>query len=365
MKILHLSSEKSWRGGEQQIAYLIEELEKAGIKPIVACRKGSSFEEYANARNWTCFPLPFKNSLDFRTAWSLRRICKEINADIMHLHTSKSHGIAVLSSALGNPANLVLSRRVDFPLKQNNFSSWKYNNRSIKKIICVSDKINEIVKAGIEDKNKVITIHSGIDLNKFNHSVKTDFLRKKYNLPSDVKLIGNTSAIADQKDYYTFVNTAERLLKEDNNFLFFIIGDGPLKDSVRDYVTSKDLQDKIIFTGFLNNIPEILPELDLFLITSKTEGLGTSILDAFASKIPVVATSAGGIPELVKHEKTGLLAPVKDYSALTNEVKRLLNEPKLRNSLIDNAYFFVQRFSKEETAKKTLEVYKDVLHIDK
>lgn len=362
MKILHLSSEKSWRGGEQQIAYLMEELEKAGIEPIVACRKDSSFEEYARSRDWRHFPLPFKNSLDFRTAWNLKRICREIDADVMHLHTSKSHGIAVLSGAFGNPIRLVLSRRVDFPLKDNLVSRWKYNNKNIKKIISVSNKINDIVKAGVDDKNKVITIHSGIDLHKFNSSAPANFFRKKYNIPPTVKLIGNISAIADQKDYYTFVDTAEQLLREDKNLLFFIIGDGPMRESIREYVTSKGFQDKIIFTGFLKNIPEVLPELDVFLITSKTEGLGTSILDAFASKIPVVATEAGGIPELVIHKKTGLLAPIKNHKVLAEHVRMILDEPALRISLIENAYSFVQQFSKEETARKTLEVYREIVH---
>src|SRR5699024_9295271 len=137
--------------------------------------KGSSFESYVQKKGWEYYALPFKNSLDFYTAWALKKICKQSNIELMHLHTSKSHGIAVLSGALGIPTALLLCSRVDLPHKHNWLSKWKYNYSKIKKIICVSDKIKEIVKEGIEDKAKAVTIHSGIDLEKFNPGLQTNY----------------------------------------------------------------------------------------------------------------------------------------------------------------------------------------------
>ena len=361
MNILHLSSESTWRGGEQQIAYLLEEAEKKGIKPIIACKKDSSFEAYAKAQNWLYFSLPFKNSLDIATAWQLKKVCRKMHIDIMHLHSSISHGIAVLSNSLGNPSELVLSRRVDFPLKTNSLSQWKYNHHAIKKIICVSDKIRDVVIGKIKNQAKVVTVHSGIDLHKFKPGSHLNTLRNRYNFPASTKMIGNTSAIADQKDYFTFVDTAEVLLKENSDLKFLIIGEGPLKSQIENYISSKNLQNDVLFTGFLHNIAEVLPELDIFLITSKTEGLGTSILDAFASKIPVVATDAGGIPEIVWHERTGLLAPVQDSKALANQVKIILMDAELKGSLTKTAFSFVQQFSKEKTAEKTIKIYQEIL----
>lgn len=361
MKVLHLSSENTWRGGEQQIAYLLEETEKRGIQPAVVCKQGSAFEIYLRSKGWQYFALPFKNSIDLRTAWSIKHICKAHKIDIVHLHSSKAHSIAILSVALGNSSKLVLSRRVDFPLKDNLFSRWKYNHTSIRKIICVSDKIKQIVEERVEDKHKCITIHSGIDLKKFSFLGKHDFFRNQYKIPHISPIIGNTSALADHKDYFTFINTAEILIKQNDNLRFLIIGDGNLRDEIREYVESKKLHNHIIFTGFVTNLAETLHEIDIFLMTSKTEGLGTSILDAFASKVPVVATNAGGIPELVKHEETGLIAPVKDHEKLAENVNRILNEPELKERLIINAYDFVQGFSKEKTAEKTLAVYREIL----
>ena len=105
----------------------------------------------------------------------------------------------------------------------------------------------------------------------------------------------------------------------------------------------------------------ILPELDVFLITSKTEGLGTSILDAFISEVPVVATEAGGIPELVKDEETGLLAAVGDYKKLAEQVLRIVTDKKLAGLIRINAKKKAAQFSKREMAEKTLEVYREIL----
>ena len=362
MKILHLSSERSWRGGEQQIAYLIEELSQAGVENLVACRLGSAFEAYCRKQSIPHISLPFSSSLDFRTALGLKRYCREQAPALMHLHSSKSHGLAVLSAWLGNSTPMVLSRRVDFPLKKNWLSQKKYNHSGIRRIICVSDAIRQIVQQDISQPEKALSVHSGIDLTKFSTEAIGNLLRQQYNIPADDWLVGNTAALAPHKDYFTFVNTVELLEQEGFPAFYFIIGTGPLEQEIKAYVKAKGLEHKIIFTGFLNNIAEVLPELDLFLMTSKTEGLGTSLLDAFASKVPVVATAAGGIPEIVRHEETGLLAPVGDARQLARHVKTLHQNKQLRDKLVPSAYSFVQSFSKKHTAQKTLAIYREVLH---
>lgn len=102
--------------------------------------------------------------------------------------------------------------------------------------------------------------------------------------------------------------------------------------------------------------------MDVLLFTSKEEGLGTTILDAFACKVPVVATAAGGIPEIITNEKTGLLAPVGDAQTLAHYVEKILADRNLREQLIENAWQKVKYFSKENMAKKTLEVYQSLLN---
>ena len=130
---------------------------------------------------------------------------------------------------------------------------------------------------------------------------------------------------------------------------------------IKKEITTKGLQDYITMTGYINNIYRYLSGIDVFLISSETEGLGTSILDAFAAGIPVVATNAGGIPEIVKHRGTGLIADVKDYETLSSNLNEIINNDNLREALIMNALEFVKSFDKKFTAKKTLNIYKELI----
>jgi L-malate glycosyltransferase len=361
MKVLHLSSEKGWRGGEQQIAYLIQELNGSKVQNIVAARKNSDFETYCREKNIQVFGVPFKSSVDIRTARAIKSICHEFQVDLVHMHSAKSHSLGVLSNVLGNPVPLILSRRVDFVPKHSWFTKWKYNHASIKKILCVSDKINSIMRAYLDQPEKSVTVHSGIDLAKFNRRSNANKLRKEFNIPDSIVMIGNSSALEGHKDYFTFIRALHVLIDKKLPVHGFIMGSGSLEKELRQYVTDLSLTEHITFTGFRKDIVEVLPGLDIFLMTSNEEGLGTSVLDAFLAKVVVVATNAGGIPEMVIHEKSGLLAPVGDERMLAGNIERIIADPELRQKLIQGATEVVQQFSKESTARKTLEIYHEIL----
>lgn len=356
-RVLHIATALSWRGGEQQMAYLVNEL-KEKVQQIVLCSKGSEVERFCKD-NGVDFQTHKKNGgFDLGYALQIKKMCKKLEIDLCHIHDAHAHTFAILAAVLGNKAPLILSRRVDFPIKQKWTSKYKYNHQAIQKILCVSDKIKEITAVGIEDKSKLHTVYSGIDLSKF--SPRNGKLRKELGIPEDVPLIGNTSALADHKDYYTFLDACKRVLEVNNQLQFVVMGDGPLRDEIHAYAKKLGLDNKVIFTGYRKDIPDVLADLDVFLITSKTEGLGTSILDAFACRVPVIATAAGGIPELVEHKKTGLLCEVKDSEGIAKAVLQILNEKDLAKKLSVGAFQKVQRFSKKETAKLTLAHYEEV-----
>jgi glycosyltransferase involved in cell wall biosynthesis len=361
MKVLHLSSERGWRGGEQQIAYLVDELKDRGVDVYLAVRRNSEFEKYCQQKNIPHKSLPFRNAADFKTAWAIRKLCQEFNPDLLHMHSSVSHGIGVLSALLGNSVPLVLSRRVDFVPKNKWITKFKYNHSSVKRILCVSEKINEIIRAYIRKPEKSITVHSGIDTNKFNVPRTENLLRKEYAIPSDIFLVGNTSALEGHKDYYTFLNTIAILAELKMPVRAFIIGAGSLEYDLKQYARSKKLDEYVIFTGFRKDILLVLPCLDLFLITSNEEGLGTSVLDAFAAGVPVVGTAAGGIPEMVIHRQTGLLAPIGNSRILAEAAMEIISDRTLRENLLRNAREKLKEFSKEKTAQKTLAVYREVM----
>lgn len=361
MTIIHVSTPDTWRGGEQQVAYLATELARLEIPQVVVCPKGSPLEKFCLDKRITVSAFHRRSPFNPRLAYRLTRLCRKHPGAIIHTHDSHAHTTAILSAALfWNKTPLIVHRRVDFPVGKSIFSLFKYNHPAVKRILCVSDKIREITGKDICDKKKMVTIHSGIDLSRFAKAQSHGILRKQFNLTEKNPLIGNVSAIAPHKDYYTFVDTAELLLHANPDFRFFIIGDGSEKENIQNYIHKKRLEDKIFLTGFLSNILDVLPELDIFLMTSQTEGLGTTLLDAFACRIPVIATAAGGIPEIVRDGITGLLAPVKSPEKLKEAVLKILNDPQLKYSLTENAFNLLQDFSTVSVAEKTLRVYQEI-----
>jgi len=149
------------------------------------------------------------------------------------------------------------------------------------------------------------------------------------------------------------------LLNKRQDLHFVSIGDGPLTGEIRQFAQAEGLENKLRFLGYRDDVAALLPDFDLFLMTSETEGLGTSILDAFAAKVFVISTAAGGIPEMVIDGETGLLAPVADDVQLAAQVGKALSMD--RSPIISAASEKLKGFTKEATATKTLAVYQDLL----
>lgn len=360
-KILHIVTALSWRGGEQQVAYLIEEL-KNEVDSILLCSEDSKMETYALGQHIKHYSCKKSSGIDFSFAKQIKKVCEKETIDIIHLHDAHAHTFAILAADIfGNKTPIILSRRVDFPIKNKWSSKYKYDHKAIKRILCVSDKIKEITARGISEPSKLYTVYSGIDTKKF--SEPKGILRAEIDIQQNHYLVGNTSALADHKDYFTFLDTAKIVSEKDESIKFVIIGDGPMKQEIIDYSKRLELQNSVVFTGFRTDINNILADLDLFFISSKTEGLGTSILDAFAAKVPVLATAAGGIPELVKDGKTGILRDIKSTEALADAILYLKSNRGAANNLALNALEWVKKFDKTNTAKETYKHYQEVLSL--
>jgi glycosyltransferase involved in cell wall biosynthesis len=375
MRVLHIATALTWRGGEQQVAYLFEQLQKQPykIQQWLFCSKNSDLAAFAQQQKWPVFTTPLVAKINLVYAWRLARFCKQNKIQLLHLHDSAAHGFAALAAMLfGLKTPWILSRRVDFALKKNAWTQYKYHHPSLKRILCVSDTIRKIVLQGTKHVPQTVqTVHSGIDLSRFlsapplsetkRQLLRNELVGKEAAAPY-TWLIGNVAALAPHKSPLVFLQTAKLLLAGGLPAHFVWIGEGSERSKAQAFIDENHLQKHITLSGFKTNIPEILPCLDLFLMTSSTEGLGTSILDAFACKIPVVATAAGGIPEIVQPEKTGLLAPPENPYLLAQQVLRLLQDPALKNQIIEQASKLVQQFGKQITAQKTLQHYEDVLN---
>lgn len=361
IRVLHISTPLSWRGGEQQLAYTFHELQQAGIWQMLLCPEGSTMADYCANHQLNYATAPKRNSMDTAFASKLAELVKREKIGIVHAHDSHAHTFCVMASLLYRmKAPIVLHRRVDYPVSKSFLSRYKYNHPQIKKIICVSHEVKKVLSQSLKNPDKAIVIHSGIDTRKFAFPPH-NLLREELGIDASKNIIGNVAAITQQKDYFTFVKAAKLIHQEVTDTHFVVIGDGDQKEEIQNLVKESGLEKAFSFLGFRSEIHQLLPCLDILMFSSEKEGLGTTIIDAFAAKVSVVATRAGGIPELVEHGVTGLLADVKNEQMLAENVIDLIQHPERKKDIEEKAYLKAQQFDKSRTASRILEVYRNIL----
>ncbi|MDX9752238.1 MAG: glycosyltransferase family 4 protein, partial [Flavobacteriales bacterium] len=299
-------------------------------------------------------------AFDLRTARALARTAARLGATLVHAHDSHGHTAAVLAnSVFGMGLQLVVSRRVDFRVGR--FSARaKYGHRSVRRILCVSDAVRAIMAASLRDPSVLRTVRSGIDPARFDLP-PDGTLRQLLGLAPDVPLVGAVAALAPHKDLPTFLRTVAALRDAGSTAHGVVVGGGKLLDELLAMRTALGLDGRMHFTGFRDDVPRLLRAFDVFLLTSRTEGLGTSILDAFACDVPVVATRAGGVPEIVHDGSSGLLCAVGDHAGLAEAVLRVLRDPGLRATLTAGGRAVLRAHHPQVVAAATLAEYRAVV----
>jgi len=205
--------------------------------------------------------------MDLWTAHRVVGFCRKSQIDILHSHSGHALAIGVWANILGASAKHVDSRRVLYPIKKNAFSHLKFNHPSVRRIACVSNSVREVMATGVRYPDRCVTVHSGVDVGRFAQTKETGSLRQEFEVPKDCPIITNVSALTQEKDCLTFVRTAEKVLKTGGRAIFFLVGEGQERQTIETKIRQKGLEKDIVLTGFRRDIPKILAETDLFLMT--------------------------------------------------------------------------------------------------
>ncbi|MBX7225975.1 MAG: glycosyltransferase family 4 protein [Chitinophagales bacterium] len=358
LRITHISTAETWRGGEQQIAYLTKYLNGKTIQ-ILYCPENAILNTKVED-NIQIVHFTKNSSLSIKAAKKLYKNEQRTPSNIIHCHDSHAHNIYLLSSLIfGLKTPAVITRRIERPITSI-ISKYKYNYPRIEKIACVSEAVKRMLQPSIKSSSTLLTIHSGIDIDKFKQNKAVNILRKEFSLPEDSFIIGNIGALTDQKDHQTFIKTAKEIIRQIPHTYFFIAGEGELKEILLNQITQENLKDHVFLLGFRNDIPDLLNAFDIFLFTSIFEGIGTTLLDAIAANVPIVSTNVSGIPEIITHNFNGFIHPPKDVKHLAESTIYLLKSKELRDKFAVNGKITVQNFSYQQTGEKYLQLYKQI-----
>jgi glycosyltransferase involved in cell wall biosynthesis len=356
MRVLHINHEKTWRGGERQTVFAVQEQRCLNVDSWLACRTGAPLEKMANERGLPVISLP---GGPFSTLFTL---CRQLSKfDLVHCHSARAHSLVALACARRRK-QVVVSRRVDFLPRRSWFNRFKYNRAA--KVVCVSRYIADQMRNwGLRDEQlEVIYDAAGASESLCSKQQCRDQLSAKVRINPEHLLVGNIAAMVGHKDQATLLRAARVLVNERPDVAFVIIGAGELSDELVRLRGDLNLAGSVHFTGFIPEAEKLLPAFDVFAMSSCMEGLGSIVLDANLAGVPVAATAGGGLPEIVNDHETGLLVPVKDARALAGAILTLLSDFSLANRLARAAQTRTRNeFSPGQMAKQYLRLYEKLL----
>lgn len=356
LRVLHVDTERGWRGGERQALWLARELARRGHESIVAARPGEPFAVRAAEAGLPVIACAPAGELDPLAAWRLRRVVRG-GIDVVHAHTAHALAVAALAT-WGTNVPLVASRRVDFALRNNAGTRWKYARASI--IVTVSRAVARVLEHGGIAADRIRVVPDGVDIHRTVSPASRDVLAA-LGVPANAPLVVQVAQLVGHKDPLNFVRAMARVRERVPLACGLLVGDGPLRGDVEREIHALGLDDAILLAGYRTDADSLLAAATVACLSSREEGMGSVLLDAMAFGIPIAATSAGGIPEVVVHDESGLLAAPSDPAALGRAIATLLTDDALRTRVRANALTRVHDFSVERMSERTIEVYDSVL----
>jgi glycosyltransferase involved in cell wall biosynthesis len=355
MKILHVDTEKGWRGGEQQLLYLVKGLREKGITSAVACRTGDELFKKCKKEGIKVIPLKGNQTSDiFRLGYIGRQF------DIIHAHSAKGHTISALSKKLHRKP-VVYTRRVDYRPRKNRFTYLKYKNTD--KIVSITEAVRRIVLESFPFlTNRTEVIYSSVDVRDIERKVKCEIVENIKKELNGNPTVGTLAALTEQKDIPNLIEASKKVLEKLTNAKFFVFGEGKLRKKLQKIIDSNGISKSFVLYGFVDDIVNYTKALDVFVLPSKNEGLGSSLLVAMVLKVPVVSTNVGGTSEVVENEETGLLVPPNNPELLADAIVRIVTDRELSNHLVEKAYNLVKKkFSVDRMVNSYVELYREVL----
>ena len=352
--VIHIASGREWRGGQRQVCYLTRALAtEPGFRQLVVTGAGSRLAAELAGAGIPVAGIRWGPAFDPRALWDLRReTATERQAEpILHAHDPHALILAAAIAAWFD-LPLVVTRRVDFPIRRPWL--WRRSNR----VVAISDAVRRVAVASGVSPDRMVVVPSGIPLEDGKGIPPLD-LRHRLALPPDSILAVSVGALVAHKDYRTLISAAARLRDSHPALHWVIAGEGPLRADLSRQIGNLGLDRRVHLIGGVPDGRAVIAAGDLFVVSSKEEGLNTSVLDAMFLGVPVVSTDAGGLPEALGGG-AGLLSGREDPEGLARGVTAVLSDQDLKRRLVSTARARVRRFGSDRMAEGMLAVYHSV-----
>lgn len=342
-----LQTECSPHWGGQALRTLVEscELARRGHRVWIAAPK-SALLSRARRGGLPTLELPTRGSFNPRATLKVWNLVRRERIDLIHCHGSADHWACFPLRALGVP--LVRWRHISSPVPRHLSRSFIYRHGSERVIATSADIARALIGRNGVNPRKVEVLLEGIDPARFDPGTPGEPLRRELGLDNGAFVFGTVAMLRPEKGHAHFIEAAASVAAADPRARFLIVGEETVRGAVRPHIEARldelGLTGRVIFTGYREDVPAVLAALDaLVVMSTAVEGVTRVIPEAFFMRKPVVATGVCGLPELVRHEVTGLLVPPGDAAAAAAAMRRLMEEPELSSRVAQAGHELARR----------------------
>jgi glycosyltransferase involved in cell wall biosynthesis len=355
MRILHTESSKGWGGQENRTLNEMIGLRELGHELAVAGQPGARLLDRAAEAGFVTFATPMRNALDLPAILALRRVMRTFQAEIVNTHSGRDTQLAGMAARTlgGNRPRIVRTRHLALPIT----SRFTYNHL-VDHVVTVSSFVRDyLISAGVS-ADRITAVPTGIDFQRYRPDPKGGSLRQELGLGPDVPLVGTVAILRFKKGHSEILDAAPTVLKTLPEAHFVFAGDGPMLETIQARIAAEGLEQRVHLLGLRRDVVNVLQSLDLFVLPTHQEALGTAFVEAGAMGLPAIGSDIDGIPEVVVHGETGLLVPPLNGAALADAILELLQAPDRRRQLGANARQRVSRlFTREAMARGMATLY--------
>jgi len=333
IKIVHTESSCGWGGQEIRILEESQGLIKRGYQVTLVCPQESNIFNEAPKYGVPTYPIPIAHKTLYGLL-ILRRWIKTSSIDIVNTHSSTDSWLtAIACRTIRNAPPIIRTRHLSTTV-HHNFPTWWLYRHANRHLVVTGTAIKE--QLTIDNwipEGKITSIPTGIDLNRFKPR-DTLLCRNNLGLDTDVIIIGILATLRDWKGHKILFDSLSDIHNEYSNLRILVVGDGPYRNKLNDYLASIRIRNLVLFVGHQHN-PEIwLSAMDIFVLPSwGDEVVSQALMQAMATGLPAITTTIGGLAEAVTDEVTGLLIPPRNSKKLAHAIVRLLKDEHLRKKL--------------------------------
>ena len=308
---------------------------------------------------------------DLESVRKIYRIIKREKPDIVHTHTAKAGATGRLAAHLARVPVIVHTFHGHafenyFSQTQSRFfvTIEKALAKLTHRIIAISprQKRDLVDRYRIAPESKVRVVPLGFELERFLRTEKNGALKASLGIPASHRLLGIIGRLVPIKNHAMALRVLKQLSSQEPNVHLCIVGDGESRRDIERMAEELGVRKHVHFLGWVKEIERIYEGLDVLLLTSLNEGTPVAVIEAMASSVPVVATSVGGVPDLLQGDRNGLSCRVNDVDEMAAKVRRLLEDADLASELCRNAKSFAEKnYSYQRLVRDIDELYLELL----